>query len=101
MTLPGARNAKYIDDVWGLDKKKCQRTKNIRSHLNKNIDTKIFLRGTLREPQYFLDWQQARSQVLKFEGSEYISGGEIFVFIICLKEIFLGTAKRGGTKKIW
>ena len=38
-------------------------------------------------------WQnQARSQVLRF-GENTFSGGKIFIFIICLKQIFLSTTK--------
>jgi len=39
---------------------------------------------------------QARSQVLRFRGAKYILGGTIFVFIIFLKQTFLGTRKFGG-----
>ena len=40
---------------------------------------------------------QARSQVARFGGSKYIlRGGKVFVFIIRLKQIFLGTINFGG-----
>jgi len=41
---------------------------------------------------------QASSLDLRF-GGIYILGGEDFCFIICLKQIFLGTTKFGGHKR--
>jgi len=38
---------------------------------------------------------QACRQVLRF-GGKYICRGKDFVFIVCLKQIFLGTTKFGG-----
>jgi len=45
-------------------------------------------------------WQnQVRSQVLRFEGGKILfKVGKIFVFIICLKQIFLSTKTLGGTQ---
>jgi len=44
--------------------------------------------------------QQDRSQVLKFgEEKNRHLGGKIFVFILCLKQSFLGTPKFGRHKK--
>jgi len=40
--------------------------------------------------------EQARSQVFWFEGENGYLWGQDFVFIICLKYIFLGTTKFGG-----
>jgi len=34
------------------------------------------------------------------EGQKYIFTGQIFVFITCLKQIFLGTTKFAGHKKL-
>jgi len=46
--------------------------------------------------------KEARSQVLRFGGGKiHLQEGKIFVFIICLKQIFLSTTKFGGHKKIW
>jgi len=45
--------------------------------------------------------KQARSQVLTFDGANYFFGGQYFSFFVCLKQIFLGTTKLGGNKKIW
>jgi len=39
---------------------------------------------------------QDRSQVLGFGGQMHLFGAKVFVFIICLKQIFLGTTKFGG-----
>jgi len=38
---------------------------------------------------------QTRSQVLRFGGQNTFFGGNIFVFTICLKQIFLSTTKFG------
>ena len=43
---------------------------------------------------------QARSQVLGFGGKNTSLGGKIFVFIVCLKQVFLRTTKFGVAKKI-
>jgi len=42
---------------------------------------------------------QARSQVLGFGGKNTSLGGKIFVFIVCLKQVFLRTTKFGGRKR--
>jgi len=42
---------------------------------------------------------QARSQVLRFGGANTFLDGTIFVFIIFLKQIFLGTRNFGGAQK--
>ena len=43
---------------------------------------------------------QVRSQVLTFGGENLFLGGKILVFMICLKQIFLGTTNFGGAQNI-
>jgi len=42
---------------------------------------------------------RSRSQASRFEGNKFL-GGKIFVFIICVKLIFLGTKKFVRAQKI-
>jgi len=42
---------------------------------------------------------QASNRVLRFGEEKYIFRGKVFIFIICLKQIFLSTTKLGGHKK--
>jgi len=43
---------------------------------------------------------QARSQVSRFGGAQYIfRGSKIFAFTICLEQIFMGATKFGGAQK--
>ena len=44
---------------------------------------------------------QARSQVLRFDEGKYIFRGQDFCFVICLKQMFLGTTQFWGTQKIF
>jgi len=44
-------------------------------------------------------WPQARSQALRFGVKNTFYGGKIFVFILCLKQIFMGTTKFGVAQK--
>ena len=49
----------------------------------------------------FSKWVILRRHVVRFRGKNTFLGNNIFVFMICLRQIFLDTAKLGrGTKKL-
>jgi len=65
------------------------------------LTTEKFSLRTFIHPDKPSGMEQARNQALRFEGQNAFLGGKIFVFIICLKQIFLSTTKFGGAQKIF